>query len=413
MGPIYPAKKMPQTNTKPHTAVKVNNRRHQRRGPIYKNPPRDRPYYAMIQCRLSLPGSPTPNSGEIKSCNQPQNCPFGHEEDRYYDSQWHVQRFVQGFNVDLWESKVDLEEKLELFKRREELIAIGDIINRDGLKVSYGKLVEAERAKKGLLVQKDEWCWAGRAYKSKTGSSPKVGKGIWGVQTDTSISEEGKHDWEDQTLAGTSVSSKKGSVTDGEEFIDESKMRFEEHLRVETVLYDFRQGLAEKAREEERKLQQDQAIFDRKLWEQQQEFEREMHVKWAEFDELCSYVKTQAEQQQHQDHEKQQRLYQEQQRQYEAQRHAIRAYKNPITRPSPDSITTSTVAQVETARYNKPIARPTTTPASTTSQAVQSSLFVTSGLTEIPQYLYPSWIQPPRSHGQVATGERWCFSKRS
>ncbi|KAH0605962.1 uncharacterized protein H6S33_004419 [Morchella sextelata] len=416
MDPVYPSKEMVQTNKKPHAAIIVNNRRHQRRGLIYKNAPRDRPYYAMIQCGLSPPGSSSSsssNSGEIKSCNQPKNCSFGHEEDRYYDSPWHVQRFVLGFNVDLWESKVGLEGKLDLFKRREELMAIGDVINREGLKVGYRKLVEVEKSKRGLTPQTDDWCWAGRAYKAKTGSSSKDGKGNWEDQTGTSTSKEDKLDWVDQTLDDTSVSSQEDGDTDGEELIDENKMRFQEHLRAETVLYKFEQGLAEKVREEERKLQQNQAIFDMKLWEQQQEFEREMHAGWAEFDELCRYVRLEVEQQQRQDQEEQQRRYQEQQRQYEAQRHASRAYNKPIARPSSDSITTSTVTQMETVRYNKPIARPTTTPTSTTIQAVQPSFFVTSGLSEIPHDLYPQWIQPPRSHvqGTTCTGERWCFFK--
>lgn len=415
MDPIYLSKEIDQTNKKPHAAVRVNNRRHQRRGSIYQNALRDRPYYAMIQCGLSLPGSTSSttsscSSDGIQSCNKPKNCSFGHEGDRYHDSPWHIQRFVLGFNVDLWESRVSLEGKLDLFKRRDELMAIGDIINKEGAKVGHRKLVEMERAKRGLPPQTDEWCWAGRAYNAKTASFSKD-DGNWQDQTDTSTCEEDILDWEDHTLAGTSVCSQRdGDTTDDEEFIDENKMRFKEHLRAETALYGVEQAQAKNAREEEElTLQQNKAIFDRDLWEQQQEYERDMYARNSreEYDELFWYVNLQVEQQQLRDQEEHQRCYQEQQRQYEAQRHATRAYNMP--RPSPYSITTSTVAPMETVRYNKPIARPTTTRTSTTTQAVQSSFFATSGLSEVPHHLYPQWIQTPRSHVHGITGDTWCF----
>ncbi|KAH8148842.1 uncharacterized protein LAJ45_07185 [Morchella importuna] len=415
MSPINnPSEEMHQTNKKPHSAVRVNNRRYQRRGSIYQNALRDRPYYAMIQCGLSRPGSTSSttsscSSDGIQSCNQPKNCSFGHEGDRYHDSPWHIQRFVLGFNVDLWESKVGPEGKLDLFNRRNELMAIGDIINREGMKVGHRKLVEMERAKRGLPPQTDEWCWAGRAYKAKTGSFSKYGNGNWEDQTDTSTCEE--DNWEDHTLAGTSVSYQRdGDTGDDEEFIDENKMRFEEHLRAETALYEVEQAQAKNAREEEElTLQQNNAILDRELWEQQQEYERDMHARNTreEYDELFWYVNLQVEQQQLRDQEEHRRCYQEQQRQYEAQRHATRAYN--IPRPSPYSITTSTVAPMETVRYNKPIARPTTTRTSTISQAVQSSFFVASAVSEIPHKLSPQWIQTPRSHMHGITGDRWCL----
>lgn len=88
-----------------------------KKGFLYKYPPRTRPQYAMIQCRWTIP----PVGQSVDSCRYHHRCYYGHEEDRYFDDPWRVQRFVGGVNVDFWKTK----EGQDIHQRLVELQKIG------------------------------------------------------------------------------------------------------------------------------------------------------------------------------------------------------------------------------------------------------------------------------------------------